>query len=74
MHNTVLTAAGLNLLEKANAEVQGKIDALGAGWEIVSSSTTGIPYKGGQSAQESGPYHGNTHIMYVITVSLKKLN
>ena len=74
MHNKVLTGAGLNFLEKAEQELQKKIDSLEEGWVVVSTSTTGIPYKGGQTCQESGPYQGNTHIMYVITAALQKAN
>ncbi len=73
MQNKVLTSAGLNQLEKAEAEIQEKINALGPEWEIVSAHSEGIAYKGGESCQESGPYHGNTHIMYIVTVAMKKV-
>ena len=68
--NKIIVGAGLNSLEEAEREVQEKIDSLGDSWRVVSATTTGIPYQGGQSAQNMGPYQGNTHIMYVVTVSM----
>ncbi len=73
LHSKILTVARRNQLEEAETELQSKIDALGEGWEIVSASTVASPFKGGQSSAESGPYHGNHHIMYVVSAAFKKL-